>query len=143
MQPIAYLFFKNQCRAAMMHYGEIFGTTPEIMTFSDMPDADRAKMPGAPDDGGVMHAALAIDEGWIYGADDPFDEMGGPMNGCNLTLALPDEAETRRVWDALADGGADVRMRLTPMFWTPPLFGMLTDKFGIRWMIMVDATPPE
>ena len=135
MQPIAYLFFKDQCRAAMMYYGEIFGTTPDIMTFSDMPDEDRAKMPGAPDDG-VMHAALAIDAGWIYGADDPFDEMG-PMEGCNLTLSLPDEAETRRVWDALADG-ADVRMRLTPMFFAP-LFGMLTDKFGIRWMIMMDT----
>ncbi|WP_421701770.1 VOC family protein [Aliiroseovarius sp.] len=137
MQPIAYLFFKGQCRAAMTYYGELFGSTPEIMTFSDMPDADRAKMPGAPDDA-VMHCALAIDEGWIYGADDPFDEMRA-MDGSYVTLALPDEAETQRVWAALADG-ADVRMPLTPMFWTP-LFGLLTDKFGIRWMIMTDVAP--
>ncbi|WP_300517400.1 VOC family protein [Aliiroseovarius sp.] len=137
MQPIAYLFFKDQCRAAMMYYGGIFGTTPEIMTFADMPDADRAGMPGAPDDA-VMHAALAIDEGWIYGADDPFDEMG-PMKGCSITLSLPGEAETWRVWAALAEGG-EVGMALSPMFFAP-LFGMLTDRFGIRWMIMTDAGP--
>lgn len=59
------------------------------------------------------------------------------MEGCNIAVELPDADETRRVWDALAEG-AEVRMPLEPQFWTP-LFGTLTDRFGIRWMIMQDA----
>ena len=135
MQPIAYLFFKDTCRAAMTRYGEVFGTKPEFMNFADMPEADRAQMPGVADDA-VMHCGLQIGEGWLYASDDPSGEAP-VMSGCNICLALPDEAETRRVWEALADGG-EARMPLTAMFWTP-LFGTLTDRFGVRWMIMTDA----
>lgn len=138
MQPIAYIFFKDQCRAAMSRYGEIFGTTPEIMTFSDMPAEDQAQMPGVSADA-VMHCALPIGEGWLYASDDPFGEPP-VMSGCNVSISLPDEAETRRVWDALADG-AEVRMELGPESWAP-LFGTLTDRFGIRWMVMCDGPAP-
>jgi len=138
MQPIAYLFFKDTCREAMTRYGEIFGTEPEIMAFGDMPEEDRAQMPGVAADA-VMHASLPVGEGWLFASDDPI----GPapvMSGCNVAVALPDEAETRRVWEALAEG-AEVRQDLEPMFWTP-LFGTLTDRFGIRWMIMTDSPTP-
>ncbi|MCI2400312.1 VOC family protein [Aliiroseovarius subalbicans] len=138
MQPIAYLFFQGHCRDAMTRYGQIFGSAPEIMDFADMPETDRAQMPGVPDDA-VMHCALPVGEGWLYASDDP-SGSGPAMAGCEVCLSLPDEAETRRVWDALADGG-EVRMPLSPMFWTP-LFGSLTDRFGIRWMIMADGPTP-
>lgn len=132
MTPIPYVFFKDQCREAVTTYGRIFGSAPHIMAFSDMPEADRAQMPGVPDDL-VMHAAVQIGEGWLYASDDPSGETP-PMAGCNVSVELPDAEETRRVWEALAEG-AEVRMPLTPVFWAP-LFGALTDRFGIRWMIM-------
>jgi PhnB protein len=135
MQPIPYLFFNGNCRAAMEFYGQVFGQTPEIMAFGAMPDSEKAAMPGVPDDA-VMHASLRIGDGWIYASDD----IGGDtpaMVGCNVTLNVPGETETRRIWEALAVG-AEVRMALEPTFWTP-LFGTLTDRFGVRWMIMQES----
>lgn len=134
MQPIPYLFFTDTCREAMTAYGGIFGASPEIMLFGDMPEEDKAQMPGVPDDA-VMHASLKVGDGLLFASDDPSGETK-PMEGCDVAVALPDDDETRRVWEALAQG-ADVRMPLMPMFWTS-LFGTLTDRFGIRWMIMTD-----
>jgi PhnB protein len=135
MQPIPYLFFNGNCRTAMETYGEIFGQAPDIMPFSAMPEEVRADMPEVPADA-VMHSAVKIGEGWIYASDDTGPDRAA-MAGCNVAVALPDEAETRRVWDALADG-AEVRMPLSPTFFAP-LFGTLSDRFGTRWMIMQDA----
>ena len=134
MQPTPYLFFHDNCREAMETYGRIFGETPEIMPFSAMPPEAQAQMPGMPADA-VMHAALKIGDGWIYASDDPSGETPA-MAGCNINLSFASETETRRVWDALAEG-AEVRMPLKPEFFAP-LFGALTDRFGIRWMIMQD-----
>ena len=132
MQPVPYLFFNGTCREAMTTYGRIFGTPPEIMAFSHMPEEEQAQMPGVAADA-VMHASVAVGDGFIFASDDVSGETP-TMAGCNVTLSLDGEAETRRVWNALADGG-DVRMELCPAFWTP-LFGTLTDRFGVRWMIM-------
>lgn len=52
-----------------------------------------------------------------------------------LNLQLPDEAAARKAFDALAAGGK-VEMPMTPTFWSP-CYGMLTDKFGLGWMVMV------
>ena len=134
MQPITYLFFNTESRAAMTRYGEIFGATPEIMPFAAIPDEDKAHMPGVPDDA-VMHAALKVGEGWIYASDDPSGNSPA-MAGCSIALSLPDAAETRRVWEALAEGG-EIRMPLEPAFFAP-LFGSLSDRFGVRWMILQD-----
>lgn len=131
MQPIPYLFFRTGTRQAFEAYGRIFGATPEITTFADMPVSEGSPAQDAPGDA-VMHAALRLGEGWIYGSDDPSGKTPA-MAGCSLHVDLPDAAETRRVWDALAEGG-EIGMPLEPTFWTP-LFGTLTDRFGTRWMI--------
>lgn len=132
MQPIPYIFFPGTCREAMTFYAGLFGTPDSlrIMTMGEMPAEARA---GAGDfnPDAVMHAALAVGAGWIYASDDP--DPTTAMAGVNLNLDFPTEAEARRVFDALAQGG-EVRMPLSPMFWAP-LFGMLTDRFGVRWMI--------
>ena len=132
MQPIPYLFFPGTCREAMETYGGIFGATPGIMPFSAMPEDDKAAMPGVPEDA-VMHASVKIGDGMVYASDDTMDNPPA-MAGSYVSLELEGGDETRRVWDALADGGA-VEMDLAPQFWTP-LFGTLRDRFGTRWMIM-------
>jgi PhnB protein len=131
MQPIPYLFFTNTAREAFETYGRIFGAKPEIMAFSDMPGDEAEAMPGVPPDA-VMHAALKVGAGWVYGSDDPSGQSPA-MAGCNLHVEFDTEEETRRVWDRLSEGG-EVRMPLEPSFWAP-LFGALTDRFGPRWMI--------
>lgn len=135
MQPIPYLFFKDNCREAVEAYGKVFGTEPEIMGFGDMPDEAKAEMPGVPGDA-VMHASVKVGDGVIFASDDLSGDTPA-MAGCNVAVSLDGEAETRRVWDALAEGG-EVRMALSATFWTP-LFGTLTDRFGTRWMIMQES----
>ena len=132
MQPIPYLFFDGNCREAMETYGGIFGGTPDIMPFAAMPEEDKAQMPGVPDDA-VMHASLKVGDGMVYASDDTMPDRT-VMTGSYVTLELDGADETRRVWDALADGG-EVEMDLAPQFWTP-LFGTVRDRFGTRWMLM-------
>lgn len=129
MTPITYLFFKDNCREAFTFYGEVFGTTPEFTPFGDqMPDVD-------PDL--VMHAAIKIGDGQLYGSDDPSGTDHAPMAGFNISVSLPDEAETKRVYEALSKDG-DIRMPLGPQFWTP-LYSGFSDRFGVRWMVMQDS----
>ncbi|MGH1368386.1 MAG: VOC family protein [Maritimibacter sp.] len=133
MQPIPYIFFKNQARDAFTFWAEVFGVdAPEIMDGTQMPDSDR--IPGmAPET--VMHAALKIGSGWIYGSDDPSDGEGPVMSGCNVYVDLPTFEEAKRVFDALSEGG-EVRMPFEATFWSPG-FGTLSDKFGVRWMVSI------
>lgn len=135
MQPIIYLFFPGTCREAFETYGRVFDASPEVMSFADMPPEAQGSMPGVTNDM-VMHASLKIGDGWIYGSDDPSISTQ-EMAGCNVSLAFPTEAETRRVWEALSEGG-EIRMPLKPEFFAP-LYGAMSDRFGIRWMIMQDG----
>jgi len=62
-------------------------------------------------------------------------EEGQSFNGFSLSLSVPTEAEADRAFNALVDGG-QVKMPLRKTFWSPR-FGMLTDRFGIGWMVSV------
>ncbi|QDC10832.1 VOC family protein [Oceanicola sp. D3] len=137
MEATPYLFFKGTCREAFETYAKVFNTpAPELMSFSSLPEEDKAHMPGVPDDA-VMHGSMKIGDSLVYGSDDLMGEFT-PMAGCSMAATLPDEAATRAAFEALSEGG-EVRMPLAPMFWTP-LFGTLTDRFGIRWMVMAEGS---
>ena len=138
MTPIPYIFFKDSCAEALAHYASVLGAEPpQIMRFSDMPPDAREGM-DAPADS-VMHAALKVGDGFIYASDDPSGETPA-MAGCNVHLSFPDFEAGKAAFEALAEGG-EVRMPFEPVFWSPG-FGALTDRFGIRWMIDVDAPAP-
>jgi PhnB protein len=62
---------------------------------------------------------------------------GTKFDGFSLSLSLPTESEANAAFAALAQGGK-VTMPLTKTFWSPR-FGMLTDRFGIGWMVSVPA----
>ncbi len=133
MEATPYLFFKGTCREAFETYAKVFGSpAPDLMTYANLPEADKAQMPDIPADA-VMHGSMKIGESLVYGSDDMMGEFI-PMAGCSMAATLPDEVATRAAFETLAEGG-EVRMPLMPMFWTP-LFGTLTDRFGIRWMVM-------
>ena len=138
MQPNAYLFFPGSCREALTAYGNVFGTTPEIMAFSDAPADVQAAMPGVATDA-VMHGTLPVGGGLLFASDNLFGESAA-MSGCDITVSLPDDAETRRVFEALSQGG-EIRSPLEPNFWTS-LYAACTDRFGIRWMVMTDSAAP-
>ncbi len=139
VQLHSYIAFKDNAKEAMSFYQSIFGGTVESNTFAEY---DSPEMPVAPDDRDkIMHAMLNGDNGISFmGADTPssmpFAEGGSRMT---LTLSGDDETLLRYYWDKLSDGGT-VTVPLDKSPWGD-IFGMLTDKFGIDWM--VDVGPKQ
>jgi PhnB protein len=82
----------------------------------------------------VMHMSLQIGDATLMGADDCTGAKP-VFQGFSLSLTPPNEAQARRMFDKLADGGT-VKMPLGKTFFSP-CFGMLTDRFGVSWMVIV------
>lgn len=132
-----YLYFTNTAREAMTRYQEILGGRLEMMGMEDMPTEDADQMPFEAPDGFVIHAALIFDDGdVIMASDDPTGDGQG-VKGMAINITLTDQDEARRIFEALADGG-EIGMPLNTTFWSP-LFGTCTDRFGVVWMVNVDA----
>ena len=126
MQPVPYLFFNGTCEEAVRAYARIFAAPePQIMFVKDAPPEFHQ---GAGER--VMHAALKVGDGWLYASDY---EHAVPMAGSSVTLTFDTPEESRRIFDALAEGGV-VEMPLAATFWSPG-FGACTDRWGTRWMI--------
>ena len=127
-----YVFFRGRCDEALAFYGKALGAETEfLMRFSDSPDPVPPGMLQEGFENKVMHATIRI-HGVRLMVSDGCDDKGS-LGGFKLALELPGEAEARHAFDALADGGS-VQMPLTKTFWSP-CFGMLTDRFGVEWMI--------
>jgi PhnB protein len=131
VQP--YLFFGGRCEEAIDFYRKAIGAEVEMMMrFKDAPE----KQPGMPDcfEDKIMHARLRIGETIVMASDGSCE---GPANyeGFSMSITVADEAEADRVFAALGEGGL-VSMPLEKTFWAPK-FGMLTDRFGVGWMISV------
>jgi PhnB protein len=127
-----YLFFEGRCEEAVEFYKKTVGAEViMMMRFKDSPDPTGcADVPGDK----IMHASLRIGGSNVMASDGRCAE---PMKfqGFALSLAVSTEAEADKFFNALSPGG-QVIMPLTKTFWSPR-FGMLTDKFGIMWMINV------
>ena len=72
------------------------------------------------------------------GGDAPGPHYSKPQ-GFSVALQIDDPAEAERAFAALAEGGA-VTMPMGPTFFAQK-FGMLTDKFGIPWMVNCPLPP--
>jgi PhnB protein len=83
----------------------------------------------------ILHATFRIGGSTLMASDGCSE--GSTFDGFSLSLNVPNEAEAERAFRALSDGG-QVRMPLTKTFWSPK-FGMITDRFGIGWMVSVTA----
>jgi PhnB protein len=134
-----YLSFSGNCREAFTRYQEIFGGEAVILGMSDLPP-DAGPPPGTNPDA-VMHAALMTADGLLMGADDPSGNFDGTISGICVNANLPDPAAAKRAFDALAEGGS-VEMPMDETFFSPA-YGICTDRFGIPWMVMVDAPMPS
>ena len=82
----------------------------------------------------VMHSTLRLGDSIVM-ASDGCGGGNAAFQGFSLSLAVPTEADADRAFAALADGG-QVQMPLAKTFWSPK-FGMLTDRFGVAWMVNV------
>ena len=133
IQP--YLFFEGRCEEAIEFYKKALGAKIEgIMHYKDSPEPTPPGMVPPGSEGKVMHAAFRVGGSTIMATDG---ECSGnaKFSGFSLALNVADEAEADRCFQALAEGG-EVQMPLTKTFFSPR-FGMVTDRFGVGWMVNV------
>jgi PhnB protein len=129
MKTVAYLHFQDSCEEAFGAYAGILdGKIETMMRFKDMPADQRS--PGREEK--VVHAHLVAPGCELMGSDPPPNYFQKPQ-GFAVSLHVDQPAEAERLFNALAEGG-QVTMPLGKTFWAER-FGMLTDRFGIPWMI--------
>ena len=87
-----------------------------------------------------MHATMSVDGSTLMGADSPPGRYEKPQ-GISVSLHYKDEAESKRVFDALAEGG-NALMPFQKTFWAAG-FGMCVDRFGIPWMVNCEQAPEK
>ena len=135
VQP--YLFLDGRCEEAIEFYRRALGAeVTMLMRFKDSPEPHPPGMipPGA--ENKVMHSSLRIGETTVMASDGQC--LGKPtFQGFSLSLTVPNDAEAERLFAKLADGG-QVQMPLNKTFFSSR-FGMVADRFGVSWMVVVMA----
>jgi PhnB protein len=134
MQVQPYLNFNGRCQEAIDFYRKALGAeVTMLMHFKDCPEPQQNSMISPENKDKVMHAALKIGDTTVFASDG---RCAGATNFQGISLALnpKNEAEAKRLFGALADGG-QVQMPLTKTFFSPS-FGMLADRFGVAWMVV-------
>ena len=137
MQIQPYLFFDGRCEEAIEFYKSRLGAKVEmLMRYKESPEPPQpGTMPPGSEDK-VMHSSLRIGDAVLMASDGHC--AGKPsFQGFSLSLTARDEAEADRLFGALADGG-QVQMPLGKTFFSPR-FGMVADRFGVSWMVIVMA----
>jgi PhnB protein len=130
MQVQPYLFFEGQCEEAARFYEHaINAKIQRLIRFKDSPDPSLC---GSVEGSKVMHMSLQIGDHTIM-ASDGQSNGSQTFQGFALSLTVTGEAEADRLFGALAEGG-QVRQPLMKTFFSPR-FGMVTDRFGVSWMI--------
>ena len=87
----------------------------------------------------VMHSSFRIGSVTLMASDGCNADTS--FSGFSLALTVQNESEADRAFAALADGGK-VTMPLAKTFWSPR-YGMVTDRFGVGWMVMVAGPAPQ
>ena len=129
-----YLFFSGRCEEALAFYRDAIGAEIGfLMRFNESPEAPPPGM--VPEGYGekVMHCTFRVGSATIM-ASDGCDPTAG-FAGFSLALNLDSAESVDQAFNALAEGG-QITMPLGQTFWSPR-FGMLTDRFGIGWMVGV------
>ena len=132
VQP--YLFFDGRCEEAIEFYKKALGAEVKVLLrFKDNPEPQPGMTPAGAENK-VMHANFRIGDTDVLASDGRC--LGQPkFQGFSLSLWAKTEAEADRKFAALAEGG-QVQMPLGRTFFSPR-FGMVADKFGIGWMVLV------
>lgn len=132
-----YLFFEGRCEEAVEFYRRALGAEVELlMRNKDSPDPHPPGMMPPGSENKVMHVTLRIGDTKVMASDGMCS--GKPsFQGFSLSLTARDAAEADRLFAALSDGGK-VNMPLGKTFFSPR-FGMVADRFGVSWMVIVVA----
>ena len=129
-----YLFFEGRCEEALNFYKQALGAeTGVLMRYKDCPDQSSGP-PANPN--AVMHAAFKVLGETIMASDG--HAKGSPkFEGFGIAITPADEGDAKRKFEALAQGGGVLQPLVKTFF--AKSFGMVRDKFGVMWMLMVEA----
>jgi PhnB protein len=129
-----YLFFDGNCEAAAEFYGKAIGAKVLAkMRYSESPETPPPGMVPSGYENKIMHMLMQIDDSLVMASDGCGNTPA--FAGFSLTLNAADAAEARQKFAALSEGGK-VTMPLDKTFFAEQ-FGMLTDRFGLGWMVIV------
>ena len=130
MQLNTHVNFNGQCEAAFKFYEQALGgKITSLNTYDSTPAGEQVPAEWRKK---IMHAEMKIGETPLMGADAPAERYQPPQ-GFSLTIQTDQPAEADRVFQALSENG-QVQMPIQQTFWAAR-FGMLTDQFGIAWMV--------
>ena len=134
MKVEPYLFFDGRCEEAIEFYKKALGADVQsLMRYKDSPEPAQPGMTPPGSENKIMHASLRIRDTTVMMSDGHCH--GTPrFEGFGLSIAANDDADARRLFAGLRDGG-QVRMPLTKTFFSP-CFGMVSDRFGVLWMVI-------
>lgn len=128
-----YLSFKSNAREAMEFYKSVFGGKLDMQTFKEL---NASQTPS--EDNLIMHASLQADNGIVFMASDTPSRMEfRPGSNYSMSLSGDNEAELKTYFQKLSAGGK-ITMPLEKAIWGDT-FGMLTDKFGVPWLVNISA----
>jgi PhnB protein len=132
MQVQPYLDFNGRCDEALEFYKKAVGAKVEMMMrWKDCPDQSMCTAENADK---IMHSQFQIGDTTIMASDGR--NSGKPQfHGIALSISVKNESEADKVFNGLAEGG-QVNMPLGKTFFSPK-FGMVADKFGVGWMVIV------
>jgi PhnB protein len=129
-----YLFFNGRCEEAVEFYRSALGAeVGMMMRYKESPEPPRPGMVPPGFENKIMHASFRVGETTVMASDGCSTDKP-VFEGFSLSIAVPDE-EADRIFSELSAGG-QVTMPLGKTFWAPR-FGMLTDRFGVGWMVSV------
>lgn len=137
MQIQPYLFFEGRTEEALEFYQSKLNAKVEfLMRYKDNPDP-KYNPPNSGEK--VMHSCFRIGDTQVMASDG--NCTGKPsFQGFSLTFNAADEADAKRRFSALAEGG-QVNLPLSETFFAKS-FGMVADRFGLNWMVMAGPKNP-
>jgi PhnB protein len=135
IQP--YLFFGGRCEEALDFYrGAVGAEVVELMRFRDSPAPPPPEMMTPDWTDKIMHCTVRIGESDVM-ASDGCPSGDAAFRGFSLSISVADAPAAHHAFEALSEGGS-VQMPLGETFWSP-CFGMVTDRYGLQWMVNVPA----
>ena len=131
-----YLFFDGRCEEALDFYRRKLGAeVTMLLRFKESPDPPPPGMVPPGSENKIMHCSFRIGETTVMASDG--NCAGKPsFSGFSLSLSVASDAEAQRLFAALGEGG-QVQMPMAKTFFSSR-FGMLTDRFGVGWMVVVE-----
>ena len=122
-------FNNNKCKEAMNFYKNCLGGELNFMTIKGSPV--EKDMPVEKHDL-IMHSTLTKNN-WVLIGSDMMRDKATLGDNVGISLECENEEEIKKIFNSLSEGG-EVFMPLEDTFWGA-LFGLVTDKYGVEWML--------